>query len=83
MYAGGTSSSNYGYYLYTGNYYWTMSPCHTSSSGNAYVFYVSSAGRFASNSVNGAFGVRPVISLSTNNTITGSGTIQDPYVVVE
>lgn len=24
--AGGTTSTNYNYYLYTGNYYWTMSP---------------------------------------------------------
>ena len=81
MYAGGTSSSNYGYYLYTGNYYWTMSPYSYGSVG-AVVFYVFSNGNFAyRNYVYGTYGVRPVISLSTNNTITGSGTISDPYVV--
>ena len=82
MYAGGTGSSNYGYYLYTGNYYWTMSPYYFGGS-NAIVFGVSLAGGlYHGNFVNFASGVRPVISLSTNNTITGSGTITDPYVVI-
>ena len=80
--AGSTSISNYGYYLYTGNYYWTMSPDLFISNGNVRVFAVYSNGNFHYNShVDGTFGVRPVISLSTNNTITGSGTISDPYVV--
>ena len=83
MYAGAAgTTTNYGYYLYTGNIYWTMSP-YRFSSGNAYVFYVWSDGFLIYNRVDDAFGVRPVISLTTNNTITGSGTISDPYVVVE
>ena len=82
MYAGAAgTTSNYGYYLYTGNYYWTMSPYRTSSSGNAGVFNVWSSGGLNSLDVDLTRGVRPVISLSTNNTITGSGTISDPYVV--
>ena len=80
MYAGGTSSNNYGYYLYTGNSYWTMSPSYFSGS-LAYVFRVDSNGSLIHNSVYRTRGVRPVISLSTNNAITGSGTISDPYVV--
>ena len=84
MYAGAAgTTSNYGYYLYTGNYYWTMSPYYTSSSGFANVFYVWSDGFLVSSRVDYSNGVRPVISLTTNNTITGSGTISDPYVVVE
>ena len=79
-YAGGTNSTNYGYYLYTGNHYWTMSP-HFFSATNARVFYVFSTGSFGTGSVDGTNGVRPVISLTTNNTITGSGTISDPYIV--
>ena len=81
MYAGGTGSSNYGYYLYTGNYYWTMSPYYFDSTGFAYVFFVSNYGYLNNYGVLGAGSVRPVISLSTNNTITGSGTINDPFVV--
>ena len=83
MYAGAAgTSSNYGYYLYTGNYYWTMSPYYFSN-GYARVFTVYSTGGLGSNSgVFNTYGVRPVISLGANNTITGSGTINDPYVVV-
>ena len=85
MYAGGRSSTNnYGYYLYTGNGYWTMSPKFFNSYNDlAYVFFVSSTGYLdALNYVNVGYGVRPVINLSTNNTITGNGTINDPFVVV-
>ena len=81
MYAGGTGSSNYGYYLYTGNAYWTMSPYGFNGSGYANVFDVYSGGSLRGSWVYNSDGVRPVISLSTNNTITGSGTISDPYVV--
>ena len=83
MYAGAAgTTSNYGYYLYTGNYYWTMSPYYVDSYGNASVFRVYSDGN-----LNGASvlwtdgGVRPVISLNANITITGSGTISNPYVI--
>ena len=81
MYAGAAGTINYGYYLYTGNNYWTMSPSGAYSSGNARVFCVYSSGHFSDHFVYSTMGVRPVISLSTNNTITGSGTISDPYVV--
>ena len=81
MYAGAAgTTTNYGYYLYTGNYYWTMSPFNFNS-GGARVFIVHSTGNLSTDRVAYTYGVRPVISLSTNNTITGSGTISDPYVV--
>ena len=85
MYAGGKeSTTNYGYYLYTRNNYWTMSPSHFNGS-TAYVFCVFPAGDLDSSVVSSSYyssGVRPVINLSTNNTITGNGTINDPFVVV-
>ena len=82
MYAGAAgTTSNYGYYLYTGNVYWSLSPFIAVSSGVASVFRVSSYGQLLSNDVDYTRGVRPVISLTTNNTITGSGTISDPYIV--
>ena len=80
MYAGGTSSSNYGYYLYTGNYYWTMSPFYFNGP-SAYVFFVDSDGWLFNYNVNSIRGVRPVINLNANITITGSGTISNPYVI--
>ena len=83
MYAGAAgTTSNYGYYLYTGNSYWTMSPSYfNATNGYASVFSVWSAGSLSWNYVNNSYGVRPVISLTTNNTITGSGTISNPYIV--
>ena len=83
MYAGGTTSINYGYYLYTGNYYWTMSPSSFSGGGSrlAVVFLVGSNGGLSNSNSNSRWGVRPVISLRADNTITGSGTISDPYTI--
>ena len=81
--AGGTVPSfNQSYYLYTGarNGYWTMSP--RSFSDYALVFLVDSDGSLGWNYVYRTwYGVRPVLNLSADVTITGSGTIQDPYVV--
>ena len=84
MYAGGTSSSNYGYYLYTGNIYWTMSPSYFGSTGWAYVLIMTNNGDLDYNgNVNGGNpGVRPVINLKSNVTITsGNGTSSNPYVI--
>ena len=81
-YAGGrVGTSNYGYYLYTGNNYWTMSPSYVDSLGYAYVFRVYSYGSLSNNYVYATCGVRPVINLNANITITGSGTISNPYVI--
>ena len=81
-YAGGVyGQTNNGYYLYTNQYYWTMSPSYFYGS-SAYVFYVGSNGTLdLSNGVNLARGVRPVINLAPNVTITGAGTTSNPYVV--
>ncbi len=80
--AGGTTSSNRSYYLYTGQYYWTMSPYYADSGGWARVFLVSSNGSFGGSSVNNAWGVRPVLNLSADVTISsGDGTSSNPYVI--
>ena len=81
IYAGGFGgTSNNKYYLYNGQYYWTMSPSDFGG-GLARVFYVASNGSLGWGSVHNAFGVRPVINLKSDVTITGSGTQNDPYVV--
>ena len=83
-YAGGVYNiTNTSYYLYTNSEYWTMSP-HNFIYGNATAFRVNSSGYPISINVYGfSIGVRPVINLKANVTITGSGTASDPYVVVE
>ncbi len=75
----GSTTSNY---LYTGQYYWTMSPYRFGSSGNAYVFYVYSNGQLSSLWVTSAVGVRPVVNLKASVQISsGSGTSSNPYVI--
>ena len=74
------NSSNSSFYLYTGQQYWTMSPYYFSS-GNAYEFRVISRGNFYYNYVYLSHGVRPVLSLKSDISVTGSGTQSDPWVV--
>ena len=81
VYAGGVfGGSNNSYYLYTGQYYWTMSPS-SFANDTAGVFIVDSDGLFSSTHVRSSYGVRPVINLRADVTLTGSGTMTDPYVV--
>ncbi len=74
-------SSNNSYYLHTGQSYWTMSPCNFDSTGYVFVFVVGSNGTLSSGTVNNSRGVRPVINLKADVTITGLGTTSDPYQV--
>ena len=82
VYAGGVyETENQSYYLYTGQYYWTMSPFYFDY-GWAGVFLVHNDGYLNYNNVKGAYGVRPVINLKANVTITGgSGSSSNPYVI--
>ena len=72
--------SNQNCYLYTGQFYWTMSPCYYP---NAFVFGVSSTGDLylGSGRVDNSRGVRPVINLRADVQLTGSGTTSDPFKV--
>ena len=81
--AGGFGGSdNSSYYLYTGQDYWTMSPINFNDMNNiARVFNVNSTGQLSNYYVYGVYGVRPVINLKADVTITGSGTSTDPYRV--
>ena len=81
-YAGGYTSNNTSYYLYTGQAYWTMSPFYFS--GNyAIVFRVNTYGvLIGDNLVNNSAGVRPVINLNADVKITGgNGSSSNPYII--
>ena len=72
-------------YLNSGTIFWTMSPGFFSSDG-AFIEAVGPNGSIDgyspdTNEREGIPTIRPVINLRSNVTITGSGTIQDPYVV--
>ena len=82
--AGGYSSSNSGYYLYTGNVYWTMSPTRFSGS-SSYVRNVFFGGSLSNDdsisSVINSIGVRPAINLKPNGLKQGDGSASNPYTV--
>ena len=81
-FAGGVRGlSNTNYYLYTGQYYWTMSPFYVESS-TAHMFYVRSNGSLRNIWPDSELGVRPVINLKADATIkSGNGTSSTPYEV--
>ena len=68
-------------YLYTNNYYWSFSPILMDSGGSAHAAFITKYGGISDNFVDTVFGVRPVVSLKSGTTATGSGTTTDPYVV--
>ena len=80
-YAGAASSSNSSFYLYTGQYFWALSPYRFYSTG-AYEFGLDSGGLLRSNYVHFSNEVRASVSLKPGIAITGgSGTATDPFVV--
>ena len=81
-YAGGVyGKNNNGYYLYTNQYYWTMSP-YNFNGGVAYVFIVGSDGNLNGDYVSDTRGVRPVINLAPNVIITGgNGAVDSPFEI--
>ncbi len=70
-------------YVYTGAWYWTMSPSYFShSNSTSNVWNVGGAGGFGGNWVASGRGVRPVINLKADVEISGGiGTVNDPYIV--
>ena len=81
VYAGGFGgANNTSYYLYTNQAYWTMSP-YSFAGSYAFVFRVNSSGYLSNSNVNIAYGVRPVINLRSDVTLTGSGLANNPYKI--
>ena len=71
----------YSNYLYTGEYYWTIG-ARSFSSGFAFGWGVHSTGDLNGNGVRQDFyGMRSVVNLKPNTKVTGTGTLNDPYVV--
>jgi len=70
-------------YLQAGQHYWTMSPYNYNS--NAFLSSVVLEGALNGgwmNVANNIFSLRPVINLRSDVTLTGTGTMSDPYVLV-
>ena len=82
--AGGWSSStNYNYYLYSGQNYWLASPYHFGGfyRFSAFECSVDSTGNLFNYAVYNSVGARPVLNLSSEILKNGNGTASDPYHV--
>lgn len=75
-----TYITNTEFYLFNGNFCWTMTPFFFVG-GYANVGYLSDIGYVSNRSVNHSGGVRPVVSLRSDAILGGSGTMNDPFVV--
>ena len=79
--AGGWNSANDGYYLYTGNKYWTSSAgsCTIGITGNRLISEDGSTPNFGINSNSAA--VKPVINIKADSLVAGLGIKEKPYVL--
>lgn len=75
-----TYITNTEFYLFYGNFCWTMTP-FLFAGGYARVDYLYDFGIVYNDSVSNYGGVRPVVSLRSDAILGGSGTMNDPFVV--
>ena len=71
-------------YLMTGNNFWTMTPvgyynAFGYSEWYALLFAVGASGFFDDNDAGNAYALRPVINIRSDVTVSGDGTMQNPY----
>ena len=75
-----TGITNTEFYLYNGDFYWTMTP-FAFAGGDAFVGYLNAGGSVFYYNVYIGSGVRPVVSLRSDAILWGSGTMNDPFVI--
>lgn len=77
------NTANNNYYLYNGEYFWTLSPSHFSPKyTHADNWSVDSSGRIIWNITTYLMGARPVINLKPDVTIlSGDGTSISPFKI--
>ena len=81
MLAGGAFGSNDSYYLYNGQFWWSLSPNYWRGD-YALGFVVYGVGALDDGAVDNEFGVRPAVSLQLGTTFSGgTGINTDPYVI--
>ena len=85
LYAGGVIDNDSNFYLKNGKTYWMMSPAGVivdlNNTAAACAWIVYSTGNTYSLYAQFTYGVRPVINLNINTSVTGTGTESDPYIV--
>lgn len=75
-----TYITNTEFYLFNGDFCWTMTPFFFAG-GDAYVVNLDDSGYVGDSYVDNTDGVRPVVSLRSDAILGGSGTMNDPFVV--
>ena len=73
---------NSSYYLYNGQFYWMLTPSYFSGL-SARMLVVLPTGNVLAYLINNPLGLRPVINLKDDTKFTGTGTLSDPYTVVD
>ena len=73
--------TNNSFYLHTGANYWAGSPVVFNFQSIASEFSVDDGGDLSGSSVSNYFGVRGVVSLSSESKLLGRGTYNDVYIV--
>ena len=72
----------YNTYLRTGSSFWLLSPSVRATNGQASVAFMTNLGQHNNARVDSSLGIRPVVSLIPNTTISsGSGTAIDPWII--
>ncbi len=80
MAGGAYGVNNQSYYLYNGESFFTMSGADFYRN-NANMFIVTNTGSLTTSAPTNQHGIRPVINLISGLTVSGSGTINDPYTI--
>ncbi len=79
--AGGVHNiNNYNYYLYNGENFYTSSGAEYYNYV-AYLLVVNNNGALTISPTNSGIGIRPVINLDSSTTVSGAGTLDNPYIV--
>lgn len=79
--AGGVyGTNNYNYYLYNGETFFTMTGADYYNY-TANLFIVTNTGALSTAPTTSIYGIRPVINISSTTTVSGAGTIDNPYTI--
>lgn len=79
--AGGVyGTNNYNYYLYNGETFFTMTGADYYNY-TANLFIVTNTGALSTAPTTNLYGIRPVINIASTTTVSGAGTIDNPYTI--
>ena len=79
--AGGVyNTNNYNYYLYNGETFFTITGADYYNY-TANLFIVTNTGAISTAPTTSTYGIRPVINISSTTTVSGAGTIDNPYTI--